>query len=115
MSYSFWCYFYGCFLACICGAESWQCVFQAHKMRCLYQEAERKNEGLLQEMNEIKLNKDRLKNDYDMLKHEKNQSVFHPAPAQCNSADAPSSIVFERLCITQSFCFSAHFEMCTNL
>ena len=46
-------------------------------MRCLYQEAERRNEGLLQEMNEIKLDKDRLKNDYDMLKHEKNQSVFH--------------------------------------
>ena len=50
-------------------------------MRCLYQEAERRNEGLLQEMNEIKLNKDRLKNDYDMLKHEKNQSVFHSARA----------------------------------
>ncbi|KAK7107208.1 protein CIP2A homolog L-like [Littorina saxatilis] len=46
---------------------------EAHKMRCLYQEAERKNEGLLQEMNEIKLDKDRLKNEYDLLKHEKNQ------------------------------------------
>ena len=44
-------------------------------MRCLFQEAERKNEGLLQEMNELKLNKDRLKNDYDLLKHEKNQYV----------------------------------------
>ncbi|XP_076466718.1 protein CIP2A homolog L-like isoform X2 [Babylonia areolata] len=46
---------------------------EAHKMRCMFQEAERKNEGLLQEMNEIKLDKDRLRNDYDLLKHEKNQ------------------------------------------
>ncbi|KAL8599321.1 hypothetical protein ACOMHN_008036 [Nucella lapillus] len=46
---------------------------EAHKMRCLFQEAERKNEGLVLEMNHLKLDKDRLKNDYDLLKHEKNQ------------------------------------------
>ncbi|KAK7471577.1 hypothetical protein BaRGS_00035805 [Batillaria attramentaria] len=46
---------------------------EAHKMRCLFQEAERKNEGLLQEMNEIKLDKDRLKNEFDLLRHNNNQ------------------------------------------
>ncbi|PVD28593.1 hypothetical protein C0Q70_11186 [Pomacea canaliculata] len=46
---------------------------EAHKMRCLFQEAERKNDSLLKEMNELKLDKDRLKSDIDMLRHEKNQ------------------------------------------
>jgi hypothetical protein len=42
-------------------------------MRCLFQEAERKNEGLLQEMNDLKLEKDRVRNDLENVQHEKNQ------------------------------------------